>query len=127
MALLRFSLISFIVVLLDQLSKFLAKEYLPYTTNSGAVFGILKGYNVFLIIVSILVIILILFYYKQVKGYSEIFFALILGGAIGNLIDRLAYGYVIDFINFKIWPSFNIADSAITIGVIGLVIYYWKK
>ena len=45
-------------------------------------------------------------------------FSLILGGAIGNLIDRMMYGYVIDFIDFRIWPVFNIADSAITVGAV---------
>jgi len=48
---------------------------------------------------------------------TEICLILILGGAIGNLIDRLRFGYVIDFLDFKVWPVFNIADSAITIGV----------
>ena len=51
----------------------------------------------------------------------------ILGGTIGNLIDRIAYGFVIDFLDFRIWPVFNVADSFVTIGVIGLIIYLWKK
>ncbi|MCX5681683.1 MAG: signal peptidase II, partial [Candidatus Omnitrophica bacterium] len=49
-------------------------------------------------------------------------FSLIIGGAFGNLIDRLQFGYVIDFIDFRIWPVFNIADSAITVGAFLLII-----
>ena len=52
---------------------------------------------------------------------------LLLGGTIGNLIDRLDYGAVIDFIDFRIWPVFNIADSAVTISVVLLIILLWKK
>jgi signal peptidase II len=54
-------------------------------------------------------------------------FSLILGGAIGNLIDRIAYGYVVDFIDFRIWPVFNVADSAITIGAAALIIDSFRE
>ncbi|MEK6846425.1 MAG: signal peptidase II [Nanoarchaeota archaeon] len=53
--------------------------------------------------------------------------ALFLGGALGNLMDRWLRGFVIDFIDLKFWPVFNVADAAITVSVIGLVIYYWKR
>jgi signal peptidase II len=53
--------------------------------------------------------------------------ALIVGGAIGNLIDRIRLGYVVDFLDFRIWPVFNAADSAISIGTIVLIIYIIKK
>ena len=59
--------------------------------------------------------------------YAQYLFALFLGGVIGNLIDRAFRGYVIDFISFKFWPAFNIADACISIAVIGLIIYFWKK
>ena len=52
---------------------------------------------------------------------------LLIGGTIGNLIDRILYGYVIDFIDFRIWPVFNVADSSVTIGIILLIILLWKK
>ena len=93
--------------------------------NTGIAFGLFKdkGY-VFIIIPIIAVILLVVniyYYRKSDDALSHTYIvaiALILGGAIGNLIDRIMYGYVIDFINFHIWPVFNVADSAITIGAI---------
>ena len=76
---------------------------------------------VFIIIPVILTGLLIynVYYYRNSPRLSRIYivaFSLILGGAIGNLIDRISLGYVVDFIDFRIWPVFNMADSAITIG-----------
>jgi len=97
--------------------------------NTGIAFGFFKDQGIVFIVIPIVVILLLafnVFYYKQnnewlSRGYI-IAFSLILGGAIGNLIDRISYGYVIDFIDFRIWPVFNIADSAITIG--GIIIAF---
>ena len=82
-------------------------------------------YEIILVIIPIIAVILLIFnvfYYKtndEVLSRTYIIaFSLIMGGAIGNLIDRITYGYVIDFIDFRIWPVFNVADSAITIGAI---------
>ena len=121
--------ISLIVVILDQISKFIFKNYFSYITNTGSLFGLFKGYNIIFIIITIIIIIFIIYYINKHKldRIETIFLSLILGGAIGNLIDRIIYGNVIDFINLKIWPAFNIADAAITIGVIGLIVYYLKK
>ena len=91
--------------------------------NTGIAFGFFKDQGIVFIIVPIIAIILLIFniyYYRQnnealSRGYI-VAFSLILGGAIGNLIDRIACGFVIDFIDFRIWPVFNVADSAITIG-----------
>ena len=122
-----------LVVLLDQLSKILiVKGIIPlsYLLNTGAGFGILKNSTALLIWISIIVIGLILYYYEKVPvklKSVQIATALILAGAIGNLIDRIRLGHVIDFINLRIWPSFNIADSAITIGAILLIIYLVKE
>ncbi len=98
-----------------------------HVQNTGAAFGILKylGNNVF-IFFSIVAIICILIYKSRIPIGLEFFsLSLILGGAIGNLIDRLTKGKVIDFIDFFIgkwhWPAFNIADSALTIGIILLL------
>lgn len=129
----------FIIVLvtlsLDQLTKFLITKnlfqnqsipiirgifHITLVHNRGAAFGILKNQIPLFIITSLFAIILIYFNLKenrQSKSYSSAL-SLILAGALGNLIDRLFFGYVIDFLDFRIWPVFNMADSAITIGAI---------
>lgn len=136
--------ITLIIILLDQLIKYLISKYmrpsqsipliknflyLTYIKNTGAGFGILKGSNTILIFTSLIIIGIILFYFDRIIKEKPIHIpiALILGGAIGNLIDRLFLGYVIDFIDFRVWPTFNLADSCITIGALWLVVYFWKK
>src|SRR5205085_2786396 len=125
------------VVIVDRLSKIffshlldlnesliLFKNFLHFTLvhNTGIAFGLYKDCGfVFIIIPLVLTGLLIynVYYYRNTEKLSRTYilaFSLILGGAIGNLIDRIALGYVIDFIDFRIWPVFNIADSAITIG-----------
>ena len=134
-----------IIVLLDQLTKFLTKQnfqlnesipiinnifHLTYITNTGSAFGLFKGFNILFILFSIVVIIIIFYYLKMIKNNEKILqysAGLLLGGTVGNLIDRLSHGAVIDFIDFRIWPVFNVADSAVTIGVILLIVLLWKK
>ncbi len=90
--------------------------------NTGIAFGLFKDCGaVFIVIPLILTGLLVynIYFYRHSEQLSRLYivaFALILGGAIGNLIDRIFLGYVIDFIDFRIWPVFNVADSAITIG-----------
>jgi len=90
--------------------------------NTGIAFGLFKDQGIVFIIIPIIAVVLLIFnifYYRNNKELSRTYlfgFSLILGGAIGNLIDRITVGYVIDFIDLRIWPVFNIADSAITIG-----------
>ncbi|MBS3115835.1 signal peptidase II [Candidatus Woesearchaeota archaeon] len=129
------------VVLLDQFSKWIVRINfnindsvnliktlnLAYITNTGSAFGILKGANSYLIFFSLIVLGLIMFYWDKIASKEKIFFALIVGGIIGNLIDRISYGYVVDFIAFTFWPAFNAADSALTIGIVGLIFYNWKE
>ena len=101
---------------------------ITYTCNDGAAFSILKGKRVFFIIMTIVVVFLIVYYLLKNKVYwvEKYSLLLIVSGAVGNLIDRIMYGYVIDFLDFIIFgydfPVFNIADSFITIGAIGLII-----
>ncbi len=127
------------VIFLDQLTKFLITRNLLYNQsipvikgifnltlihNRGAAFGLLKNQVPLFISTSVFAIILIYFSLKNNKhrkSYS-VSLALILAGALGNLIDRLFFGYVIDFLDFRIWPVFNVADSAITIGAILLAL-----
>ncbi len=96
--------------------------HLTLIHNRGAAFGILKNQAPFFISVSILAVILIYSALRNNKNkkysFHNISLVLILAGAIGNLIDRLRFGYVIDLLDFRIWPVFNVADSAITIGAI---------
>ena len=101
---------------------------ITYTCNDGAAFSILKGKRVFFIIMTIVVVFFIVYYLLKNKVYwvEKYSLLLIISGAVGNLIDRIMYGYVIDFLDFIIFgydfPVFNIADSFITIGAIGLII-----
>ncbi len=136
---------AFIVLFLDQLTKLIITNslelsqsipiiknifHLTYITNTGSVFGILKGWQLPLIFFSIAVIGFIFYYMDEIKEKERLlqfFIGFILGAAIGNLIDRILYGHVIDFLDFRIWPVFNIADSFITISVIFLMIYFWKR
>lgn len=131
--LILFSIAAVLIILLDQLMKiFVVKEVIPisYSTNTGAGFGLFQDSVKILIWISVFVVGLIVYYYDKIPVKEKLIQAavgLILGGTIGNLIDRIRLGYVIDFIDLRIWPSFNIADSAITVGVIGLIIYLVKK
>ena len=93
--------------------------------NTGIAFGFFKDQGAVFIVIPLIAVVLLVFniyYYRQNNQVlSRIYimaFSLILGGAIGNLIDRMVYGYVIDFIDVRIWPVFNIADSAITMGAV---------
>ena len=128
----------FAIVLFDRLTKiFLSKllglgESLPVIPhvlhmtlvhNTGIAFGFFKDQGIVFIIIPVIAIVLLIYNIYYFKSNNEqltrlyVFaFSLILAGAIGNLIDRITCGYVIDFIDFRIWPVFNIADSAITIG-----------
>ena len=104
--------------------------HLTYIQNTGAGFGILKNQALVLLFISVAVIGIILYHFDKIKNNEtllQILVGFVLGGTIGNLIDRLAYGHVIDFLDFQIWPVFNFADSFVTMGIIGLIIYLWKK
>lgn len=121
-----------IVLILDQITKYfiIQKSFdlqllkLHVTQNTGAAFGILQNTNLALTIVTMIAIILLVWYTKQitVTKHSSISFGLILGGAMGNFLDRVRFGGVTDFIDLQFWPSFNIADAAITVGVIAILI-----
>ena len=98
---------------------------LTYVQNTGAAFGMLKGQQTLFIWLSVAVIGWILWQFAVRPPQSRTVswsLGLVLGGAAGNLIDRLQLGYVIDFIALPVWPVFNVADSAITIGVFILLL-----
>ena len=133
------------IIILDQATKFLVSNYsgnLPIEVvkgifavvlvrNRGAAFGILQNQTAFFIFIAVAAIIIIIFMLRRNApgALLKVSLALILGGAVGNLIDRIRFGYVIDFLDFKIWPVFNIADSAVTIGagLLVLCILFFSK
>lgn len=130
---------------LDQLSKaavqrFLAEGesvtliprifYLTYVRNPGAAFGLFAYQTAFFIAVTLTVIVLVLVMARQARenGRSlKLGMGMVLGGAAGNLIDRLRLGVVIDFLDFRIWPVFNLADAAIVLGALLLARELWKR
>jgi signal peptidase II len=98
---------------------------LDYTVNSGAAFGILRARGLLFILVAVLVSGFIIVSYRRVVTSPlpiRIALGLILGGAIGNLIDRIRLGHVVDFIDLGWWPVFNLADSSIVVGVVLLAL-----
>lgn len=142
----KYYIIAAIIVIIDQITKFLTVQNIPlgesmevipgifsltYIQNTGAAWSILEGQMAFFYIVTIIVVIMLVYFlHKEAKG--EPLFALsisfILGGALGNFIDRLHLQYVIDMfqLDFITFPIFNIADSALTIGVVIMLIYVIK-
>ena len=127
-------LLFLVLLIFDRLTKIWAanlkinKDYglfaFTYITNNGAGFSIMQNMNMLLVIISIIALIALIYFYKHVPKFS---FILLLSGIIGNLIDRISYGSVIDFINFKFWPVFNIADSLIFIGVTYWIIILFRE
>ncbi len=97
--------------------------------NTGAGFSILQDQTLILIFISLMVVGYILFSLDKIMQRKPLFqylVALVLGGALGNLYDRIVFGYVTDFLDFQVWPVFNIADSALSIGILGIIVYLWK-
>lgn len=130
-----FYLIVISIYVLDQWSKFFVVgrmsffESIPVIENVfhitliqnyGAAFGIFPHMRIFFIIITLVVVLLILTFLRHVprgKGFLKLGLALELAGALGNMTDRVRLGYVIDFLDFRIWPVFNVADMALVVGV----------
>jgi signal peptidase II len=132
--------ITVLVIIADQITKYLVKTYIAYGTvwrdfgfvqiahvrNTGASFGIFAEHTNGIIIVVFIEVVLILavvFLLRRRLAFMENMLlrtgiGLVLGGAIGNQIDRIAYGYVTDFLDWKIWPVSNVADVSAVIGTI---------
>lgn len=133
--------VAFVVVLADQLSKVLIWDTVGpagdrvqilvtswlriiFVRNSGGSFGMFQGQSSILTVLSILALFALgALFYRNARqdGLVAVALGLIVGGALGNLIDRIRLGYVIDWIDVPRWPTFNIADSAITVGVTLLI------
>ena len=128
-----------LILAVDQLTKyaisanFLPGESLPvvphifhitYVLNPGAAFGMLPQARWFFVLAAVALFIAFMAYYRQLKRQPAAFYygcVAMLAGAVGNLIDRIRQGLVIDFFDFRIWPVFNVADVAIVLGVAGMV------
>ncbi|MBI4550246.1 MAG: signal peptidase II [Candidatus Omnitrophica bacterium] len=127
--------VSVFIVVFDQLTKFLALKYLsPYESipllgpwvrltlvkNPGIAFGLFgerSGVLIFIVLSCLAGLIVLSYQMRQADLARRMALAFILGGAVGNLIDRVLFGHVIDFLDFRVWPVFNLADSFITVGV----------
>ena len=128
------------IVILDQLTKIWIQSsmtlgmsipvvkdvfHITYILNPGAAFGILENQQVFFIVVGLAIVAAAVYFYPALRkenGWIRYGASLLMGGAVGNLIDRIQNGLVIDFFDFRIWPVFNVADIAIVVGV-GCIIY----
>ncbi len=136
-----FTTISLLTVLLDQWTKYLVRHrfvegksikligsfiYLTYVKNRGAAFGIMQGGRWIFILIGAVVSVLILINIKPltVNGILLLGSSLLLGGIVGNIIDRLFLGFVTDFIDLRFWPVFNVADSAVDIGLLLVLVYF---
>jgi signal peptidase II len=139
-------LISVISVSLDQWTKGLVRQSLSFGEvftpwpdafpairivhwgNEGAAFGLFQGGGAFFTILAIAVALLIIFYFPSIDHQNwliRIAMGLQLGGAMGNMIDRLRIGYVTDWLAVSNFPVFNVADSSITLGAISLILFTW--
>ncbi|HTY13783.1 MAG TPA: signal peptidase II [Candidatus Omnitrophota bacterium] len=127
-----------LVLLLDQFTKFLTARLLipgqsvplvngilnlTYVQNRGAAFGLFSGSRAFLIYAGIALIVLVLYlYFKTATTLPmKLGLGMVIGGSLGNIIDRILRHYVVDFIDFRVWPVFNVADTMLNIGVVLLI------
>lgn len=138
-------LITLILLFVDQFSKYIIRQkmslaesipiiksvfHITYVENRGIAFGLFPQGSSLFIVISLIIILGIIFFERKkvIKSLKERFcLGLILGGALGNLIDRLRFGFVIDFLDFRIWPVFNLADSGVCIGGILMVFFLLRK
>lgn len=136
--------IAFFVVIVDQLTKYLVQNlmsygqsiplfpnifHFTYIINHGAAFGILPNQDWFFLSVVFVLFVIFFIYRKKIPCeplYFPIGLGLLLGGALGNAIDRVFLSGVVDFFDFRIWPIFNVADIAICIGVTLISYYFWR-
>ena len=141
-----FAAVALGTVALDQVSKALAVSLLDpgasvrvvpgvlsftYTTNTGAAFGLLRGNSQLIFMAALLVTVLLLAWFflagESLGPWTFVGLALITGGAVGNLADRLFRGNVVDFLDLGWWPVFNVADAAIVAGVIIVLLSYGRE
>lgn len=117
------------VVIFDKFLK------LTYVENRGAAFGIFENKKIFLMIITLLIIAFVIYYvfksYNQIKNFDKVVYGLLLGGALGNLVDRIFREYVVDFISIKLpfnydFPVFNVADIAVVVSCVLIILFNYK-
>ena len=137
--------IGIIIFLVDQLVKHLVVSgmhlgesipvvkgifHITYVLNPGAAFGMLEHQRWVFILVAVAVLLVAGIFYSRLKKESallQVGAGLLLGGAVGNLVDRIQTGLVVDFLDFRVWPVFNIADIAICVGAGILIFDMWQR
>ncbi len=104
-------------------------SWLHLVKNTGAGFGLFPGQTLWLAILSLAIALAVLVNYRKLpqETVPQMLWGLFLGGVLGNFIDRAFRGFVLDFIDLGFWPAFNVADAALSVSVVGLLVYYWKK
>ncbi len=138
--------VTFLILVVDQVTKWLVRsnlelgeQWMPltwlaplarftYIKNTGAAFGLFQNANVILAVMAVLISIGVISYYYKVpdnEKLTKVALSMMLGGALGNLIDRVTIGYVTDFISLGTFAIFNVADSCITVGVGLLILSMW--
>lgn len=137
-ALLRSTAVALLVILLDQATKavvianvgvgekigLIPGLTLVHIKNRGVAFGLLSDSDFPLVLVTVAVVLLLVVYFLRNVSHPWLWLpvGLVLGGAVGNLVDRLMSGRVTDFLDPVLWPAFNFADAAIVVGVVGLML-----
>jgi len=139
---LPFAAVAALVLALDQWSKFFVTGYVEASgqgqiailggkvlidpvDNTGAAFGVLPNQTILLTAIALTIVTALVFSYRRLaRGPVSVRVGLgmILGGALGNLLDRVRFGHVVDFIDLRWWPVFNVADSCIVMGVLTLIV-----
>ena len=141
----RLDILSFILIIIDVIIKVIVDKCMNiydtikiipnffnimYVRNTGAAFSIMENSRVLFIVIGIVAIYLIWRFFikdKQLNNYYIVIYSMLIAGIIGNMIDRILYGYVIDYLSFNIFgysfPVFNLADTFIVVSIIMLIIY----
>jgi signal peptidase II len=140
----RFYILALAVALVDQSLKYLVQKLmyagqsiplfgvlkLTYVRNTGAAFSLFTGFLQYLIAIGVVVVLMVIYFHHKLparSNYLQAALIFILGGSLGNLVDRITRGFVIDYIDIGFWPVFNFADIMINLGVLLIIINLFSK
>jgi len=138
-----FYLLSLAILVIDQFLKYLVHKFmylgqsitllngikLTYVRNTGAAFSLFTGFSSYLSIIGIIVVLAVIYFHHKLpakKYYWQTALAFVLGGSLGNLVDRIFRSYVIDYIDLSVWPVFNLADIMINLGIFLIIVQMIK-